>query len=73
MRIRELLVEFYDPDDDKLGVQSYDDTRRPRLTFHQIQRLRKSKDADMVDRLEHNDFLPLMYGAPEGEEGGPEF
>ena len=81
MRSRELLVdfynhddnrflrEFYDPANNELDVMKLDDTRRPRLTLMHIQRLRKSRDAERVDRAQHLESLPDMY-APAPEEGG---
>ena len=69
MRSFELLTEFYNPADDSLGVAHLDDTRRPRLTLMHIQRLRKARDAERVDRAQHLEFLPDMY-APAGDTGG---
>jgi hypothetical protein len=59
---RELLVEFYNPADDKLGQAKMDDTRRPRLTMLHLQKLRKSRDAERFEKEQHLDFLPDMYG-----------
>lgn len=67
MRASELLVEFYNPEDDKLGMSSFDDTRRPRLTLLHLQKLRKVKDAEKYDKALHLEFLPDMYSEPEGE------
>ena len=41
MKARDLLCEYYDPADDELGQAKMDDTRRPRLTMHHLQKLRK--------------------------------
>lgn len=62
MRAEDLLVEFYNPADDKLGQAKMDDTRRPRLTMLHLQKLRKSRDAEKYDKAQHLDFLPDMYG-----------
>lgn len=71
MKASDLLVEFYNPADDKLGVAHMDDTRRPRLTLVHIQKLRKSRDAERYDKLQHASFLPDMYGAaPDAAAGG---
>ncbi len=70
MRAVDTLCEFYNPEDDLLGVTDFDDSRRPRLTFHHLHRMRVAKDVEQVDRAEHNDFLPTMYSpAAEGEGG----
>jgi len=68
MKARDLLVEFYDPQDDELGKAKMDDTRRPRLTLHHLQKLRKSRDAEKYEKAQHLNFLPDMYGAaPESD------
>lgn len=70
MRAAELLVEFYNPEDDQLGQTKMDDTRRPRLTMLHIQKLRKSRDVEKYDKSQHLEFLPDMYGAPPPDSGG---
>lgn len=70
MKARDLLCEYYDPADDELGQAKMDDTRRPRLTMHHLQKLRKSRDAEKYETAQHLDFLPDMYGQPPAEQGG---
>lgn len=71
MLARELLVEFYNPADDKLGQAKIDDTRRPRLTILHLQKLRKARDAERYEKAQHLDFLPNMYGvSAENEQSG---
>jgi len=70
MRAFEMLVEFYDPSDDKLGQAKMDDTRRPRLTMLHIQKLRKSRDAEKYEKAQHLQFLPDMYGASAEDQSG---
>jgi hypothetical protein len=62
MKAKDLLVEYYDPADDKSGQIKMDDTRRPRLTMLHLQKLRKSRDAERYETAQHLDFLPDMYG-----------
>jgi len=50
-----------------------DDTRRPRLTLMHLQRLRKARDVERVDRAQHLDSLPEIYGAAPEESGGAGF
>lgn len=70
MKAKDLLVEFYDPEDDESMYQEYDDTRRPRLTLRRLNKLRKAKDMRDLDNAEHLAFLPTMYAQPTGEEEG---
>lgn len=65
MLAKDLLVEFYDPADDKLGQARMDDTRRPRLTMVHLQKLRKARDSERYEMAQHSEFLPDMYGASE--------
>jgi hypothetical protein len=68
MRGSDLLCEFYDAADDKFGRANMDDTRRPRLTMHHIQKLRKSRDVETYEKAQHTEFLPDIYGpAPAGD------
>jgi len=72
MKAKDLLVEFYDPADDKLGQAKMDDTRRPRLTMTHLQKLRKSRDAEKYEKAQHLNFLPDMYGvSAEPAAGAP--
>ena len=70
MKAAELLVEFYNPQDDQLSKSSLDDTRRPRLTLLHLQKLRKSKDAQRYDKAQHLEFLPDMYAPPPEQPMG---
>ncbi len=70
MNVKELLFEYYSPEDDRLGVASMDDSRRPRLTMMHLQKLRKARDVEKYERAQHVNFLPDMYGQPPQEAGG---
>ncbi len=70
MNARELLVEFYNPEDDRLGIASMDDSRRPRLTMMHLQKLRKARDVEKYEKAQHINFLPDMYGQAPAEDSG---
>lgn len=63
-------MEFYDPADDELGIAHKEDTRRPRLTMFHLQKLRKARDVSKLEKAEHLNFLPDMYGQPAGGDMG---
>lgn len=65
MRSSDLLVEFYEPEDDSLGVRDFDDRRRPRLTLRSLTKMRKMKDAEIVDRQDYLERLPEIYAVEE--------
>lgn len=67
MRAKELLVEYYDASDDKLGQAKMSDTRRPRLTMLHLSKLRKARDSEKYEKAQHLEFLPDMYG-PSGQD-----
>jgi hypothetical protein len=68
MKAKDLLVEYYNPADDKLGQAHMDDTRRPRLTMLHLQKLRKSRDAEKYEKAQHIESLPDMYGVSANPE-----
>ena len=70
MRAYELLTEYYDPASDEQSIANLDDTRRPRLTFLHLQKLRKSRDMEKYERAQHADFLPDMYGVSAQQDSG---
>lgn len=59
------LDEFYNPEDDKVNVIDYDDSRRPRLTLKHINRLRRNKDASKIEKKDYLDFIPSMYNVTD--------
>ena len=62
MRAVDLLVEFYEPSDDKLSNEELSDTRRPRLTLRHLNKLRKMRDMQAIERQERSEFVKTMYG-----------
>ena len=70
MNAAELLLEYYDPAQDEMGIAHMDDTRRPRLTFLHLQKLRKARDMEKYERAEHTNFLPDMYGQSAQQDTG---
>ena len=64
MRANDLLTEMYDPAEDHFGRMAMDDTRRPRLTLHHLQRLRKARDVQRYEKEQHLLTLPDIYSQP---------
>lgn len=75
MKASDLLCEFYEPSEDEHFKRELSDTRRPKLTFKHLQRLRKYKDVKAAEKAEHLDFVKQMYKTPPPEENslGGEF
>jgi len=48
-----------------------DDTRKTRLTLKQINELRKSTEAHILEQEKELEFIHAMYAAPAPEAGAP--
>lgn len=77
MKAHELLVEvdlsdlsYYSPEEDELSRFSFSDVRKPKLTLRHLNRLKKIRLTRKAENLKHQELLSVMYGVPEGEEGG---
>ena len=70
MKASEILMEFYEPEDDELAKAEYSDTRRPRLTIRHLHKIRKMRDIEMADRKAHLLRIKQIYNTPSGDEGG---
>ena len=63
------IVEFYEPAEDKETLRKKTDTRKPRLTLKEINKLRKVREIAKAEELEHSKFVKVMYAAPAQEAG----
>ena len=70
MRADEIEGAYYSPQDDKFTQAHLHDTRKPRLTLFQLNKLKKMRAAKALEDLVHADYLEIQY-APASEEGGP--
>ena len=58
------LTEFYNPEDDKFTQIKPDDTRKPRFTLKQLNKLRKHRDLQQADIKKRDLLVGIMYGQP---------
>jgi len=63
------LTEFYDPENDQFQQRSAEDTRKPKLTLEQLNKLRKYRDIKKAEQLEHDQFARVMYSQAAPEAG----
>lgn len=63
------LNEFYSPEDDAWQRRDNGDTRKPKMTLEQLNKLRKVRDIKRAEEIEHNKFVRVMYAAPTQEAG----
>jgi hypothetical protein len=64
----DVTTGMYDPAGDKFSRASLSDTRKPILTLRDLNRLKKMRALQQLERLKREDLLAIMYAAPE--EGG---
>lgn len=58
------LDEFYNPEDDQHQQRNKGDTRKPKLTLKQLNKLRKVREIKKAEQLEHEKFVRTMYSTP---------
>lgn len=64
------LTEFYNPEQDQMYHRSVDDTRKSKMTLKELNKLRKYRDIKRKEKVEHNDFVRIMYAsAPDAGSG----
>lgn len=62
------LNEFYDPQFDEFVKRQRDDTRKPKLTLEQINKLRKYRELKKAEDIEHGKFVKVMYNTAGQEQ-----
>jgi len=67
MRAKDLLVEFYEPEDDLLIKAQINDTRRAKLTLKHLNKLRKIRDMEREDNARHLADIKVIYAAQPTE------
>ena len=61
---------YYDSEGDDYNVRRTSDVRKPKLTLKHINRLKKMRAAQELERIKKSDLLQTMYGAPDEDAGG---
>ena len=63
------LTEFYSPENDVWQRRNKDDTRKPKLTLEQLNKLRKVREIKRAEEIEHDKFVRVMYATPTQDAG----
>ncbi len=63
------LTEFYSPENDVWQRRDKGDTRKPKLTLEQLNKLRKVREIKRAEEIEHDKFVRVMYATPTQEAG----
>jgi len=58
------LNEFYNPENDDWQRRDAGDTRKPKLTLEQLNKLRKVREIKKAEQIEHDKFVRVMYAQP---------
>jgi hypothetical protein len=66
----EISTGYYDPSEDNVTKRKLNDTRKPVLTLKHLNKLKKMRALRMLEKLKREDLLAVMYGQPEGDDGG---
>lgn len=64
MRFQE-LKEYYEADDDNINTAKIDDTRRNRLTLQHLNKLRKKRELENLEKQTRVQNLSSMYSKPQ--------
>lgn len=64
---------YYDPAEDKLGTRHASDVRKPKLMLSDLNRLKRMRALQKLEKLKHEDLLGLMYSPAEEPNGPPGF
>jgi len=62
------LVEFYNPEFDEFVEKQEEDTRKAKLTLEQINKLRKYRELQKAEEVEHKKFVKVMYNTAGQEQ-----
>ncbi len=65
---QDIATGYYDPAADNIQKRTLRDTRKPVLRLRDLNRLKKMRALQQLEKLEREDLLAVMYAAPD--EGG---
>lgn len=67
---QDIETGYYDPSEDKYGTRKLTDVRKKRLFLKSLNKLKKMRAVQELERLKREDLLSVMYAVPNPEEGG---
>ena len=70
MRAGEIDMGYQDVGRDVQQQAHFHDTRKPRMTLKNLNRLKKMRAAQDLENHMRMDTLEIIYGTPEEEAGG---
>lgn len=67
---QDISTGYYDPAADNIQKRKLSDTRKPVLRLRDLNRLKKMRALQQLEKLEREDLLAVMYAQPDEPEGG---
>ena len=61
MKVKDILLEYYDPSDDQYLQSHLNDTHKPHLTFKHLNKLRKMEKLKAIEKAAHLQLVSAMY------------
>jgi hypothetical protein len=68
MNANDIDPSYRDQDQDKIMQRNKHDSRKPTITLHHLNRLKKMRAAKDLENLMRGDFMEIIYGATGEEE-----
>lgn len=60
----------YDPSQDQVSNRVPNDSRKQRLSLRHLNRLKRIRALDRLEKLKREDLFGVMYSLPDEQEGG---
>lgn len=70
MKASDIDPQFQDNDRDIVMQRELEDSRKPKITLMNLNKLKKMRAAKDLENLMRADFLEIIYGAEKEETGG---
>lgn len=70
MKASDIDPQFQDNDRDMVMKRELENSRKPKITLMNLNKLKKMRAAKDLENLMRGDFLEIIYGAEKEETGG---
>ncbi len=67
---QDIETGYYDPSEDKYGTRKLTDVRKNRIFLKSLNKLKKIRAVQELERIKRQNLLSVMYATPDTEGGG---